>query len=425
MNPVTQLLQRRKVDASAVRTHLRPDTDVVVPIANGEPVTVLDAMEEAGREGALRDVRVHQMHALHDRDYLHGRVEGLRHVSYFLSHVTRPAFRAGTVDLVPNHFSEVPVLLNTSRDIELVVASAAPPDEHGFFSLGTTGGYTSALIGRVPFFIEANAQMPATRGRNRVHVNDVLGWCEADYPLVEVPPRAPDDIAFRIADLVAERVPNGATIQAGIGAVPDALLAKLTDHRDLRIHTELFADGLMGLSMSGAVRLDQPTVTTFALGTQSLYDYIADNPAVQFHRVDHVNSRREIAQHPNFVSINATVEVDLYGQCASETIDGKYWSSSGGQADFARGALHSPGGKGFMVLPSTARGGTVSRIVGQLARGSVVTTLKNTVDHVVTEHGVAELRGRSLRQRAAQLIAIADPAHRDDLRRAAAEMDLT
>ena len=424
MDHIQQLLDRRRGTADAVLGHLRPDVDIVVPIANGEPVTVLDALERTGRDGQLHDVRLHQMHALHDRDYLHGRVDGMRHISYFLSHITRPAFHAGTIDLIPNHFSEVPVLLDTARDVELVVASAAPPDEHGFFSLGTTGGYTSALIGRVPFFIEANARMPATRGRNRVHINDVIGWCEADYPLVEVPPPVPDEIANRIADHVAERVPNGATIQAGIGAVPEALLAKLAGHRDLSIHTELFADGLMGLATSGAVRLDRPAITTFALGTQALYDYIEDNPTVQFHRVDVVNSREEIAQHPSFVSINATVEVDLYGQCASETINGKYWSSSGGQADFARGALHSPGGKGFIVLPSTARRGSLSRIVGRLTAGSVVTTLKNTVDHVVTEHGVAELRGRSLRERAAQLIGIPDPAHRPELWRAAREMDL-
>ena len=421
MDPVQRQLDRRRADADAVLRHIPSGGDVVVPIANGEPVTVLDAIEAAAPH---RDVRLHQMHALHDRPYLHGEVEGLRHVSYFLSHVTRQPFRDGHVDLVASHFSEVPVMLQTTRDIELVVASAAPPDEHGFFSLGTTGGYTSALIGKVPFFIEANAQMPATRGRNRVHVNDVLGWCEADYPLVEVPPPSPNAVADTIAGLVADRITHGSTIQVGIGAVPEALLGRLADHRDLAIHTELFADGLMALAQSGAVRTDVPAITTFALGTRALYDYLHDNPMVELHRVDQVNSREQIAAKPRFVSINSTVEVDLYGQCASETIGGRYWSGSGGQSDFARGALHSPGGKAFIVLPSTADGGRISRIVGRLTPGSVVTTLKNTVDHVVTEHGVAELRGRSLRDRAAQLIGIADPAHRDDLRREAAELGL-
>ena len=422
MDPVTSLLARREVDPDAVLRHLHADCDVVVPIANGEPVTVLDAIEAAGPH---EDLRVHQMHALHDRPYLHGEVDGMRHVAYFLSHVTRQPFRDGHVDLVASHFSEVPVMLQTSRNIELVIASAAPPDEHGFFSLGTTGGYTSALIGKVPFFIEANAQMPATRGRNRVHVNDVVGWCEADYPLVEVAPPRPTGLAGTIADLVAERVGHGSTLQVGIGAVPEALLGRLADHRDLTIHTELFADGLMHLTQTGAVRTDVPAITTFALGTRALYDYLADNPMVEFHRVDQVNSRTEIAAKPRFVSINSTVEVDLYGQCASETIGGRYWSGSGGQSDFARGALHSPDGKAFIVLPSTAEEGRISRIVGRLTPGSVVTTLKNTVDHVVTEHGVAELRGRSLRERARQLIAIADPAHRDDLRRQADELGLT
>ncbi len=416
------LLRARHTDADGVLDDLEGRRDLVLPIANGEPVTVMDALEEAA--DGLDPLRVHQMHALHDRPYLHGARPSLTHISYFLSHVTRPAFHEGHVELVPNHFSEVPLLLRGSTHDPLVVASASPPDEYGFFSLGTSGDYTAALIGEVPFFIEANAQMPRTFGRNRVHIRDVVGWCEADYPLVEVPAPVPDARARTIAGLIAERIPDGATLQVGIGAVPEALLADLADHRDLDIHTELYADGIMRLEQSGAVRTDQPSITTFALGTQQLYDFIDGNPTVEFHPVEEVNNPRVIGTKPRFMSINATVEVDLYGQCASETIGGRYWSSSGGQADFARGAMYSPGGKGFIVLPSTTRDGTVSKIVGQLAKGSVVTTLKNTVDHVVTEFGVAELRGRSLRERAMALIAIAHPDFRDELRHDATTMGL-
>jgi acyl-CoA hydrolase len=402
--------------------------DVVVPIANGEPVTVLDALDTAGDR--FDDVRLHQMHVLHDRPYLHGKHPGLRHVSYFLSHVTRPAFHAGTIDLVPGHFSEVPTIIAGRARRPVVLASAAGPDADGFFSLGTGCDYTAALTRQAPVFVEANRRMPFTGSGNRLHASEVAGWCEADYPLVAVDPVPADDVARRIAAVVAERIPDGATIQAGIGAIPNAILSALHDHRDLGVHTELVGDGFIDLVESGAVTGARKTllpgrvVTTFALGSHRLYDWLDGNDLVDFQPVEWVNSPRIIAELDGMVSINATTEVDLYGQCASETIAGRWYSSSGGQVDFARGALYADGGMGFMVLPSTAKGGSVSRIVATLTPGSAVTTQKNTVHHVVTEHGCAELRGRSLRERARALIDIADPRFRDDLTAQAHAMGL-
>jgi acyl-CoA hydrolase len=403
-----------------------PGTDVIVPLANGEPVAVLDAIE--GAADGLERVRIHQMHVLHDRPYLDGRHgDRLRHVSYFLSALTRDHFRDGGLDLVPCHFSEVPLLLRRlARPI--VVAACSPPDRHGYVSLGTNADYVAPFIGQVPFFVEANAAMPRTSGRNTLHLTQVAGWCEADRPLVEVQPAVPDDVDHRIAAHVAERVPNGACIQAGIGAIPNGVLSALHDHRDLGVHTELLSDGVIDLVERGVItgvrKTRRPTkvVATFALGTRRLYDFLDGNPAVELLPVDWVNDPRVIAQERDFVSINATVEVDFLGQAASETIGGRYWSGSGGQADFARGAMFSPGGQGFLVLPSTAARGTVSRIVPRLREGSVVTTLKNTTDKVVTEHGVAELRGRTVRERAHAMIAVADPAFRRDLEREAKAM---
>ncbi|MCU1377051.1 MAG: propionyl-CoA--succinate CoA transferase [Acidimicrobiales bacterium] len=399
-----------------------------MPLANGEPVALLDAIEAAASR--LQGVRVHQMHALHDRRYLHGAFgDHLRHVSYFLSAVTRPAFHAGQCELVPNHFSEVPRLLRESTRCSLVLAAAAPVDRHGYFSLGTNCDYVAALIGHAPFFLEVNERMPRTFGGNQVHVSQVVGWTRADRPLLEVTPAEPGPAARRIAGMVAERIPDGATLQAGIGAVPNALLSALHGHRDLGVHTELLSDGFVELIESGAAtglrkrHAPGKAVTTFVLGTQRLYDFVHENPAVEFQPVNHVNDPAVIASEPRFVSVNATVEVDLLGQCASETVEGRYWSSSGGQADFARGAMASDGGRAFIVLPATARNGTVSRIRPTLTRGAVVTTSKNTVDHVVTEHGVAELQGRSIRQRATALIAIAAPEFRDELTAAARRMD--
>ena len=259
-------------------------------------------------------------------------------------------------------------------------------------------------------------------------MSQVAGWCEVDRPLVEVPPAAPDDIDRRIAAHVAERIPDGATIQVGIGGTPNAILDALADHRDLGIHTELLSDGVVDLVEAGVVNgvrkhLNRTkTVGTFALGTDRLHRFMDDNPALELWPVAYVNDPRIIATEPSFVSINSTLTIDLLGQSASETIGGQYYSSSGGQADFARGAMYSPGGQGFVVLHSTTADGQISKISPTLAAGDVVTTIKNTVDKVVTEWGVAELRGRSIRERAAALIAIAHPDHRDHLRHCAHQL---
>ena len=413
-------------DVTTVAAKVGNGSAVIVPIANGEPVGLISALDERGDD--LRDVTVHQMHALYDHPYLHA-VHGdrLRHISYFLSHVTRPAYRAGTLDFVPSNFSEIPLLLSRLTQPKVVVAATSLPDRHGYVSLGTNADYVSPFIGQVPFLIEANKQMPRTFGRNQLHLSQVQAWSVVDRPLIEVPPREPSAADLRIGALIAERIPDGATLQAGIGAIPNAVLSLLGGHRDLGIHTELLSDGAIELITSGVVtgvhkrRQRGKVVTTFCMGTQRLYDFIHENPVIELAPVEYVNDPRIIGTEDCFVSINATTEVDLIGQCASETIAGQYWSGSGGQADFARGAMYSERGMAFVVLHSMTHDG-MSRIVSRLSPGSVVTTNKNTVDHVVTEYGVAELRGRSLRERAHALIAIADPKARDELERSAREL---
>ena len=414
--------------ASTVVDHVAPGADVIVAMANGEPVGLVDAIEAAADR--LDGVRMHQMHALHRRPYIDGAHPGrLRHVSYFLSPATREAYWAGACDLVPNHFSEMPHLLRTETRCSLVVAATSPPDRHGYLSLGTNAEYVAPLIGQAPFFVEVNEQMPRTMGLNQIHVSQLLGFSHTNRPLVEVPPIVPDARDRAIAAAIVDRIPDGATLQVGIGGIPNAVLSALTGHRDLGIHTELISDGIVDLVECGVVTGTRKSVrpnklvTTFALGTQRLYDWLHENTAVEMLPVDYVNDPRTVAREPNFVSINATTEVDLYGQCASETIAGRYWSSSGGQADFARGAMYSEGGQAFIVLHSTTSRGE-SRIRLHLSEGSVVTTLKNTVDHVVTEYGVAKLRGRSLADRARALITIAHPDHRDALEREAGEAGL-
>lgn len=411
-----------------VLDHVGPGADIIVPLANGEPPTLLDVLE--GHQESLEGVRIHQMHALAERAYIRGEFgDHLRHVSYFLSPATRKAYWEGGCDLVPSHFSEVPALLESSTRLSLVIARASPPDRHGFFSLGTNADYTASLIGKVPFFLEVDAAMPRTYGDNQVHGSQVVGFCRGRHGLVDIEPAEPLPEDCRIGELVAERIRDGSTLQVGIGSVSAGVLAALGRHKHLGVHTELLSDGIMNLVESGVVtgsakRLRRnKIVATFCLGSTKLYQWLNENAAVELLPVDWVNNPRVIGQEPRFVSINSTTEVDLFGQCASETIGGRYWSGSGGQADFARGAMYSEGGQGFVVLRSLTHDG-LSRIRSRLSEGSVVTTLKNTVDHVVTEWGVAELRGRSLAQRARALIGVAHPSLRERLESEALQLGL-
>ena len=420
MSPDSVLVPAASADA--VLPHVRSHGHIVVPLGNGEPVALLDAIEAAAAAGAIEGVTVHQMHALRDRPYLHGEYgDRLRHVSYFLSHITRPCYQAGTVDLVPNHFSEVFSHMQRRANDPLVIAAAAPPDQHGYFSLGVSADYTSSFIGRARFFLEVNEAMPRTFGRNQIHVSQVEGWIRNDHPMTQVPPPDMDADDHTIAAFVADRIPDGACLQTGIGAIPNAIMSALAHHRDLGVHTELLSDGLVDLVELGVVngvrKLHNRTkvVGTFALGTQRLYDFLHENTAIELWSARYVNDPRLLSRERNFVSINATLSVDFLGQCASETLGGHYYSSSGGQVDFARGAMYSEGGQGFIVLHSTAAHGTVSRIVPQLGAGEVVTNSKNTVDKVVTEFGVAELRSKTIRERTTALIGVAHPDHRDEL----------
>ncbi|MBK9178854.1 MAG: acetyl-CoA hydrolase/transferase family protein [Acidimicrobiales bacterium] len=417
---MTRIHAIRATSPDDVLSHIGDGADIVIPLANGEPVALMDAIE--AHADRLHGVRVHQMHALHDRPYLHGTCgDQLRYVAYFLSPITRVAFQEGGCELVPCHFSEVPQILRESTRDPLVLAATSPMDRHGYFSLGTNADYTSSFIGHARFFLEVNPNMPRTFGRNQVHVSQAIGYYEADYPLVEVPPPKVTDTDVRIAEFVAERIPDGATLQAGIGAIPNAIMSLLDDHHDLGIHTELLSDGIITLVERGVVtgvkkRLNtNKIIATFCLGTKVLYDFLHENPAVELWPVDYVNDPRVIAREPNFVSINATLEVDLLGQCASETIEGRYYSGSGGQADFARGAMFARQGQGFLVLHATTADESRSRIRAQFAPGTVVTTLKNTVDKIVTEYGVAELKGRAISQRARELVRVAHPKFRDEL----------
>lgn len=399
---------------------IEKEADIIIPIANGEPHRLLDILEE--NHFKLQNVKIHQMLALRERDYIIGKMKGnLSHVSYFLSGATRKAYQEGKVALVPNVFHEVPRMLKEITNMSMIMTVVSPMDEHGYFSLGTQADYISEFIGHVPFVLEVNKYMPRTYGENQIHISQVMGYIENDMPLSEEKPPLIGEKDLKIAEFVTNVIENGDSLQIGIGAIPNAVMSMLKDHRHLGIHTEMLTDGIVDLVKAGAVDGTQKythkgkIVATFAFGSQRLYDFIHENPAVEFLPVSMVNDPREIAKEERIVSINSTTEVDLYGQCASETVGGRYYSSTGGQADFARGARFAKRGKGFICMYSTVKNDTISRIKLQLSPGSVVTTSKNDVDNIVTEYGIASLYGKSLSERAKALIDIAHPAFREEL----------
>src|SRR5215212_5157485 len=233
-------LSEKRRHPEAVLDHIGEGDDLIVGMFNSEPLTVIDAIEAGAKR--LSGVRIHQMFPFRERRYMHSAFPGLRHVSWFLSPANREAFHKDTRDLVPNNFSEVPALLQRTTRCSLVLTAVSPPDRHGYFSLGTHADYVAALIGEVPFFVEVNHRMPRTYGENQVHVSQIVGWCEADFPLSELPARSERDTDRKIAEYVAERIPDGATLQTGIGAVPNDVLRLLGDHKELGVHTDSLTD---------------------------------------------------------------------------------------------------------------------------------------------------------------------------------------
>src|SRR3712207_4310648 len=278
--------KRRRPEA--VLEHIGEGDDLIVGMFNSEPLTVLDALETNAERPS--DVRIHQMFPYRERRYMHGVFPGLRHVSWFLSPANREAFHKDTCDLVPNNFSEVPALMRRTTKCSLVLAAVSPPDRHGYFSLGTHADYVAALIGEVPFFVEVNHRMPRTYGENQLHLSQVVGWCEADYPLTELPARPVRDTDRKIAELVAERIPDGATVQAGIGSITVAVLGLLTDHNHLGVNTELLSDGFVDLIEKGVITGTRKrthrnkVIATKALGSQRLYAFVEENPGVEIGR---------------------------------------------------------------------------------------------------------------------------------------------
>ena len=405
---VAQLYEQKKRSAADAVSLVKDGDHIIVPTGVGEPPALLTALSE--QRLRLHDVKVAQILAVRKYGYIDPEtVAHVRHLALFYGGATRAGGQAGWVDFVPGYFSEIPAMIQRGQlASDVVFSMASPMDAHGYFSLSLGADYTMAAV--------ANAY-----GNCHVHISQVSAFVESSEPVLEVGLPKIGPVQEAIGKYVADMIDDGSTLQIGYGGIPDAVVMQLTSKRDLGIHTEMIGDGILTLLESGAVTnrrknyLPGKMVATFALGSAKLYKFMDRNPALEIHPVDFTNDPDLAGRNDNLVAINATLQIDLLGQCGSESLGHLPYSGTGGQSDFVRAANRSNGGKAFIVLPSTAKNDSISRIVPMLTPGTHVSTSKNDINYVVTEFGVAQLRGKSAGQRARELIGIAHPTFRAEL----------
>lgn len=395
---------------------------VVLQHAVGEPLYLVDKMVENYKN--YENVEIVQLVAMGKGDYAKEEMQGHFKVnSLFLGGPTRECINSGRGDFTPSFFYQIPKLFKTKLPVDVALINVSLPDENGYCSFGVSGDYTKPAAEAAKLVIaQVNKYMPRTLGDCFIHISDIDIIVEKDEPIPELAPPKIGDVEKAIGEFCASLINDGDTLQLGIGAIPDAVLLFLKDKKDLGIHSEMISDGVVELVEAGVITCKKKNINkgklsvAFLMGTKRLYDFVDNNPMVSLQTVDYINDPRVIGQNDNLISINAALQVDLMGQVCSEAMGLKQFSGIGGQVDFVRGAAFSKGGKSILAFPSTAKKGTVSKIVPFLTEGACVTTSRTDVDYVITEFGIAELKGRTLRERARNLINIAHPNFREELK---------
>ena len=394
------------------------------------PFALVEAL--MARKDELRDVEIVHLHTEGPAPYTRPEMTGhFRHNALFVGANAREAVREGRADVTPVLLSDVPNLFETTLPLDVALIQVSPPDQSGYCSLGISVDCARpASLAARTVIAQVNPRMPRTHGDSFLHVSQIDYLVESTAELTEVSCPEPDEVALSIGRHVVSLIEDGATIQTGIGTIPNAVLASLTGHKRLGVHTEMFSDGLLDLIEGGAVDGSAKSyhpgkvVASFVIGSRRLYDFVDDNPMIEMHATTFTNDPFLIARNDRMVSINSAIEIDLTGQVCADSMGHVLYSGIGGQLDFVRGAARSRGGRAIIAMPSTARGGSISRIVSELQPGAGVVTTRGDVQYVITEYGIASLHGRTLRERARGLIDIAHPAFRDELAASARSLHL-
>ncbi len=412
---------KKLVSAEDAIKNIHDGDKVVMAFGCSEPRAVVRAMRENYKN--YNNVEVINMLLLGETPWVDEEVKGhFRYNSLFASGTNRKAISTGVADFTSCYLSEIPMILRECIKPRVTVMSVTPPDEDGYVSLGancdyieTTLAYCEVKIGQVNKFV------PYTYGAARKHISEFDYFVEYDEPIPEVPAPPLTEVEMKIGKNCASLINDGDCIQLGIGGIPNAICEELKDKKDLGLHSEMVGDGVVDLIKSGVINNSKKnidigkTILGFAFGTRKLFDYLDKNPDVEMVPMDYVNNPVVIAQNDNVVSVNSCLQVDLMGQVVSDTIGLNQFSGVGGQVDFVRGATMSKGGRSIIAMPSTAKGDTISKIVPKITDYSAVTTTRNDVNYVVTEFGIAQLKGKTMRERARALISIAHPNFRDEL----------
>ena len=413
----------RNLSADDAVSVIKSGMRVFVHGAAATPTPLLEALV---RNPSITDVTLYHLHTGGPAPFVEAQHRGrFRSVSLFAGGPVRAAINEGAADFIPIFLSDIPSLFRTRKiDLDVALLQLSPPDAHGYCTLGTSvdAALAAALSAR-HIVAEINQQMPRTLGNTLVPVSRLTSYASTDRPLHQHVATAPTDAENAIGEQVAALVDDGATLQTGIGAIPDAVLRRLANKHDLGMHTEMFSDGVIDLVAGGVITNRRKQVhpgrivTSFVLGSERLYRFVDDNPFVEFHPCDRTNDTALIRKNDNAVAINSALEVDLSGQVVADSIGFRIYSGIGGQMDFIRGAALSRGGKAIIALPATAAGGRASRIVSAIKPGAGVVTTRGHVHWIVTEYGAVNLFGLTLRERAEQLIGIAHPDVRAELKR--------
>lgn len=433
MNKFQEMYQAKRKSPEEVAMYVKSGDVCACPTGLEEPTAICEAVAARAMRGELTGVVHHATLSVKGGPFMKPELKGkYEYVSWFTGAPGRKGIQEGIHTYIPCNYSTIP---GYWRDVQprlnVFYAEVSPMDKHGYFSCPMAGAEVVAMREKADIILlDVNDQMPRVMGDCLIHISQVTALCESSRPLLVLnnPPLSDDD--KKIGQKIADEVCDGATLQLGIGGIPNAVGVLLKDKKDLGLHTEMFTDSMVDLLECGAVtNMKKPihvgkTVATLAWGSKKMYDFMDDNPAFEMYPVSYINNPAVIAQHDNFVSVNSCIEVDLFGQVCSESIGTKHYSGSGGQLDFVRGANMSKGGKGFIAMLSTTKGGTISKIKPILTPGSIVTTPRNEVDFLVTENGIVRLKGQTASQRAKMIISLAAPQFREELEFEAKKMNL-